>query len=42
MIWDVFLARMDIPAEELILDPDEVAEVRWVSAGELEHMIRTE
>lgn len=42
MIWDVFLARRDIPAEELILDPDEVAEVRWVSAGELEHMIRTE
>lgn len=42
MIWEVFLARRDISASGLTLDPDEVAEVRWVTKEKLEDMIRTE
>ena len=42
MIWEVFLARRDIPVSKLTLDPEEVAEVRWVTGEELERMIRTE
>ena len=42
MIWEVFLVRRDIPVSKLILDPEEVAEVRWVTGEELERMIRTE
>ena len=36
MIWEVF------PVSKLTLDPEEVAEVRWVTGEELERMIRTE
>ena len=42
MIWEVFLVRRDIPVSKLTLDPEEVAEVRWVTGEELERMIRTE
>ena len=42
MIWEVFLARRDIPVSKLTLDPEEVAEARWVTGEELERMIRTE
>lgn len=42
MIWEVFLVRRDISVSGLTLDPDEVAEVRWVTKEKLEDMIRTE
>ena len=42
MIWDAYLARLDWKEEEFILDPAEVAEVKWKTEEEMEHLIDAE
>lgn len=42
MIWEVYLVKREAELSELVLDPQEVGEVRWVSGRELEQMILTE
>ena len=39
---DVYLARKDINLNDIVMQKEEVAEVKWVSSEELENLIKEE
>ena len=39
---DIFILKKDIPLESVILEPDEVIDVKWASDGLIQQMIKNE
>ena len=39
---DVYLVRKDIELKDIVMQPEEVADVKWVTKDELEKMIKEE
>ena len=41
LVWDVYALRIDVDLKDLTLQPEEVAEARWVDEATFRRMLRS-